>query len=324
MAVVLVTGPSGFVGSHVIPALLGAGHRVVALVRSEAAGARVLGRLPPGDRERVALRHGDVTEPPTLAPALAGVEAVVHLVAIPRDRDGGRSLRRVNEEGTRNVVDAMRAVGVTRLVHLGALGVVEDPRLHYASSKARAERLVASSGLAATILKPSLLWGERDGFFNILADLVRRSPLIVPIPGRGRSRFQPLAVTDLARCVVLCLEREATIGGVYELGGPRIWTYREIVEEVLQALGARRLVLPMPVPIVAAVARAAEVLGLPFPVASDQVRQLALDNVTDLDAVRRAFDFAPLDMAGRLGYLRKRRRDQEPVVAGNGSEGRAS
>lgn len=315
MTVVLVTGPSGFVGSHVVPALLGAGHRVVALVRSDAAGARVLGRLPPADRERVELRRGDVTEPESLSPALAGVEAVVHLVAIPRDRDGGRSLRRVNEEGTRNVVEAMRAAGVGRLVHLGALGVVEDPRLHYATSKARAERLVASSGLAATILKPSLLWGERDGFFNILADLVRRSPLVVPVPGRGRSRFQPLAVTDLARCVVLSLEREATVGGVYELGGPRIWTYREIVEEVLRAMGARRLVLPVPVPIVGAIARGAELVGLPFPVASDQVRQLALDNVTSLDAVERAFGFTPLDMAGHLGYLRKRRREQEPVIA---------
>jgi NADH dehydrogenase len=321
MTVVLVTGPSGFVGSHVVPALLAAGHRVVALVRSDEAGARVLGRLAPSDRGQVELRRGDVTDPASLPPALAGVEAVVHLVAIPRDRDGGRSLRRVNEEGTRNVVEAMRSAGVARLVHLGALGVVEDPRLHYATSKARAERLVASSGLAATILKPSLLWGERDGFFNILADLVRRSPLVVPVPGRGSSRFQPFAVTDLARCVVLCLERPATIGGIYELGGPRIWTYREIVEEVLRALGARRFILPMPVPIVGAVARGAEILGLPFPVASDQVRQLVLDNVTSLDAVERAFGFAPLDMAGRLGYLRKRRRDQEPVVTGE-AEGR--
>lgn len=314
MAVVLVTGPSGFVGSHVVPALLQAGHRVVALVRSDAAGARVLRRLPAGDRDRVELRRGDVTEPATLPPALEGVEAVVHLVAIPRDWDGGRSLRRVNEEGTRHVVEAMEAAGVRRLVHLGALGVVDDPRLHYAGSKARAERFVAGSDLAWTILKPSVMWGERDGFFNILADLVRRAPFVVPIPGRGRARFQPFAVSDLARCVVLCLEREATVGQSYELGGPRIWTYRELVEEVVRALGVRRWLLPMPVPLVWAVARAAELLRLPFPVASDQVRQLALDNVTSLDAVERAFGYAPLDMAGRLGYLRRRRAEQEPVI----------
>jgi len=315
MQVVLVTGPSGFVGSYVVPALLAAGHRVVALCRSEAAGARVLGRLAPPERERVEVRLGDVTAPETLRPALRDVEAVVHLVAIPRDWDGGRSLRRINEEGTRHVVEAMVAAGVRRIVHLGALGVVEDPRLHYASTKARAERLVAESGLAATILKPSVMWGERDGFFNILADLVRRSPLIVPVPGRGLSRFQPFAVADLARCVALSLERDTTIGGRYELGGPRIWTYREIVEEVIRTLGARRTILPLPVPLVFAVARAAELVRVPFPVASDQVRQLALDNVTSLDAVERAFGFVPLDMAGRLGYLRRPRAEQEPAVA---------
>lgn len=315
MQVVLVTGPSGFVGSYVVPALLAAGHRVVALCRSEAAGARVLGRLAPPERERVEVRLGDVTAPETLRPALRDVEAVVHLVAIPRDWDGGRSLRRINEEGTRHVVEAMVAAGVRRIVHLGALGVVEDPRLHYASTKARAERLVAESGLAATILKPSVMWGERDGFFNILADLVRRSPLIVPVPGRGLSRFQPFAVADLARCVALSLERDTTIGGRYELGGPRIWTYREIVEEVIRTLGARRTILPLPVPLVFAVARAAELVRVPFPVASDQVRQLALDNVTSLDAVERAFGFVPLDMAGRLGYLRRPRAEQAPAVA---------
>ncbi len=315
MTVVLVTGASGFVGSHVVPALLAAGHRVVALVRSEAAGARVLARLAPPDRARVEVRRGDVTAPETLPPALAGVEAVVHLVAIPRDWDGGRSLRWINEEGTRHVVEAMTAAGIRRLIHLGALGVVEDPRLHYASSKARAERLVAESGLAATILKPSVMWGERDGFFNILANLARRFPLVVPVPGRGLARFQPLAVADLARCVILALEREATIGRSYELGGPRIWTYREMVAEVIRTLGARRAILPLPVPLVFAVARTAELVRLPFPVASDQVRQLALDNVTSPDAVERAFGFAPLDMAGRLGYLRRRLAEQEPVVA---------
>lgn len=319
MAVVFVTGASGFVGSHVVPALLGVGHRVVALVRSETAARRVRDRLSAAEAAQVEFRRGDVTEPASLPAALDGAEAVVHLVAIPRDWDGGRSLRRVNEEGTRNVVEAMRTTGVGRLVHLGALGVVDDPRLHYASSKARAERLVAASGLAATILKPSLLWGERDGFFNILADLVRRAPLVVPVPGRGQSRFQPLAVADLARCIVLCLERQETIGATYELGGPRIWTYREIVEEVLRTLGARRLIVPLPIPLVWGVARAAELVRLPFPVASDQVRQLALDNVTNPDAVERAFGFAPLDMAGRLGYLRRRRAEQEPTRDGGRS-----
>ena len=111
---------------------------------------------------------------------------------------------------------------------MGALGVVDDPALHYASSKAKAEAHVRESGLDWTILKPSLQFGEGDGFFNIIADLVRLSPGIVPVPGDGRSRFQPIHGGDVARVVVRCLADPTTIGGTFELGGPRYWTYREI------------------------------------------------------------------------------------------------
>lgn len=313
MGTILVTGASGFVGSHVVPTLLDAGHRVVALVRSEEAGRTILRRLPEVQHDRVELRTGDVTRPGSLAPAMAGVDAVVHLVAIPRDRDGGASLRLVNTEGTRTVVVAMGQAGVGRLIHMSALGVEDDPALHYASSKAKAAALVRASELDWTVLEPSLQWGERDGFFNTLAGLVRLSPGIVPVPGRGRSRFQPIAATDVARVTALALDRPDTIGGTYQLGGPRYWTYREILVEVLTAMGARRVIVPMPVPLISLVARLAEALRLPFPVATDQLRQLKLDNTSeDLDGVERAFGFRPLDMAGRLGHLRRKVRDQEP------------
>ncbi len=309
MATVLVTGASGFVGSRVVPTLAAAGHRVVGLVRGEASRDRLLARLDPPARAVIDTRIGDLTRIETVVAALDGVGAVVHLVAIPRDRDGGASLRLVNTEGTRNLVAAMRDRGVGRLVHVGALGIADDPALHYASSKAKAERLVMDSGLDWTILKPSLLFGPGDGFFNVIAGLARHSP-VVPLPGLGRSRFQPLAVTDLARVVVAVLERADTTGRTFELGGPRHWTYRQIVDEVLRAMGARRLVLPLPVPLMAVVAGAAELVGLPFPVATDQLRQLGIDNVTGPTAVRDAFGFEPIDMAGRLGYLRHRPKDQ--------------
>lgn len=312
MATILVTGGSGFVGSYVVPALIAGGNDVVALVRSSEAGETIRGRLrKAGIDATIELRHGDATQPETLGAALAGIDTVVHLVAIPRDRDGGASLRLVNTEGTRNLIVAMRSAGVRRLVHQGALGVEDDPALEYASSKAKAERLVAESGLDWTILKPSLLFGPRDGFFNIVASLVRLSPGVVPIAGRGQSRFQPLAVVDEARIVAATVERTDTIGRTYELGGPRRWTYREIVDEVIRVLGAHRAVMPVPVPLVAAVARTAELARLPFPVASDQLRQLRLDNVTALDSVASSFGFEPLDMEGRLGYLRRRPKDQE-------------
>lgn len=312
MSLILVTGASGFVGSHAVPALLAAGHRVAAMARTRSAGEVVLGRLSAADRSHVEIRSGDVTRPETITSAVAGVDGVLHLVAIPRDFRGGADLRLVNTEGTRAVVEAMKATGVRRLVHMGAMGVVDDPRLHYASSKAKAEALVRDAGLDATILKPSLQFGPGDGFFNLIADLVRLSPGVVPIPGSGGARFQPIHTGDVARVVVAAFADESTIGETFELGGPRYWTYREITAEVLRALGKRRAILPMPVPLIRLVAGASELVRIPFPVATDQLRQLDLDNIGPLDLIAPRFGFTPRPMDGALGYLRLPRRDQRP------------
>jgi NADH dehydrogenase len=308
MTTILLTGANGFVGSHVLPALLAAGHDVVALVRDRQAGDAVHAPLAQADRARVTGRLGDVTEPATLPAALRGCEAVVHLVAIPRDQNGGRDLLRVNTEGTRNMVDAARAAGVRRFVHQSAMGVTEDPALHYATSKARAEDVVRHSGLDWTILKPSLLWGQGDGFFSLIAMLARWSPGVIAVPGNGRARFQPLWVEDLARVVAEVLASDITVGHTYELGGPAYWTYTEITREVLAALGKQRLIVPMPVPLISLVAGGAETLHLPFPVATDQLRQLKLDNIGPLHGIEQHFGFRPRPMNGHLGYLRRNRR----------------
>jgi uncharacterized protein YbjT (DUF2867 family) len=312
MSTILVTGANGFVGSHTLPALLAAGHRVVALVRTPDDGKAVLARLDAGAAADVDIRTGDITQPDSLPSALDGVDAVVHLAAIPRDHRGGAELRLVNTEGTRAVVEAMKATGVRRLVHMGAMGVEDDPELHYASSKAKAEAIVRGSGLDWTILKPSLQFGEGDGFFNIIADLVRLAPGVVPVPGRGDSRFQPIHADDVARVTAACLADPSTIGESFELGGPRYWTYREITAEVLRAMGKRRAILPMPVPLIRLVAGVAEAIRLPFPVATDQLRQLRLDNIGALDVIPTRFGFEARPMEGQLGYLRRKQREQLP------------
>jgi uncharacterized protein YbjT (DUF2867 family) len=312
MSTILVTGASGFLGSRVVPALLDAGHRVIALARTPTAGEVVTSRVPEDQRAAIEIRIGDVTRPESLPAAFAGVDGIVHLAAIPRDYRGGADLRLVNTEGTRAVVTAMRAAGVRRLVHMGAMGVEDDPALHYAGSKAKAEALVRESGLDWTVLKPSLQFGEGDGFFNIIADLVRMSPGIVPVPGRGDSRFQPIHVGDVARVTAAAIADPTTVGQSLELGGPRYWTYREITQEVLSALGKKRAIVPMPVPIIRLVARMAELVRLPFPVATDQLRQLRLDNIGSLDTIPARFGFDPRPMEGALGYLRTKKRDQVP------------
>lgn len=323
MSTVTVTGASGFVGSHAIPALLDAGHRVLALVRDDAGAALVLRRLPAARHPAVEIRRGDVTQLGSLPAALAGADAVLHLAAVARDWDGGQTLRLVNTEGTRNVIAAMRAAGVQRLVHIGALGVVDEPDLHYGSSKAKAMALVRESGLRWTILAPSLLFGPRDGFFNLLAGLVRMSPGVVPITGSGQARFQPLAIADLARACAIALGDDGFAGRELPLGGPRYWTYREIVQEVLRGMGAHRILVPMPVALIRMVAGAAEAVRMPFPVATDQLRQLRFDNVGPLDAVVTGFGFDPRPMDGGLAHLRRRVADQEPDLTDQGHEFRS-
>jgi NADH dehydrogenase len=230
----------------------------------------------------------------------------VHLVAIPRDWNNGADLLRINTAGTEAMIAAASAAGITRFVHLGALGVQDREELHYAKSKARAERAVRESSLNWTIIKPSLIWGERDGFFNIVAALVKIPAPAVPVPGNGKSRFQPVWVGDVARAIVQTLGDPKSARRSFELGGPRYWTYTEITQEVARALGKRRIVVPMPVPLIRLVAGVSEAVRLPFPVATDQLRQLALDNIGATDAVERELGFVPQDMGGRLGYLRRK------------------
>ncbi len=316
MSTVLVTGANGFVGSHMVPALVDAGHRVVALVRDPEGEAQVMRRLPEAAQVSVKVRHGDVTRPDTLPAAVAGVDAVLHLVAVARDWDNGATLRLVNTEGTRNVLRAATDAGVRRFVHLGALAVVDDPALHYGGSKAKGMALVRESGLDWTILAPSLLFGPRDGFFNILADLVRMSPGVVPVTGKGDARFQPLAIEDLARAAVQVLGDDASIGREYPLGGPRYWTYKEIMQEVLRGMGRKRALVPMPVALIRLVAATMETLKVKaFPVATDQLRQLKFDNIGPVDAVRTGLGWEPSPMEGRLTHLQQKLKDQEPPAA---------
>lgn len=290
---VAVVGASGFVGSHLVPHLAERGHTVRAISRHA--------RRLPGWSDGVQPLTADVESGAGLGAALSGADAVVSLVAIPREQDG-RTFEAVNVGGVEHVLEAARAAGVGRIVHVSVLGVTDDPALKYLSSKWRGEQLVRESGLEWVVLRPSLLFGTGDGFFNLIkVTLTWWSPGIMAIPGDGATRFQPLSVDDLAIAIEASLVEPARAGSVYELGGPAYLSYREIVDAVMAATGKRRLKLGMPVPVLSAVTALTDRVLPAFPVSHDQVASLDRPNYTDLDAFEHAFGVRPRPL--NLSYL---------------------
>ena len=290
---IAIVGATGFVGSHLVPHLVEAGHRVTAVSRT--------GRRLAGWTDAVDARAADVTTGNGLDEALAGADAVVHLVAIPRESKG-RRFEEVNVGGTRHVVEAAQRAGIRRFVHLSVLGVVDDPKLRYLQSKARGEQIVRESPLDWVVLRPSLMFGEGDGFFNIVKTTLRYwSPGVVAIPGKGDTRFQPLSANDLAIAVERSLADTDRAGSVYELGGPAWLTYRQIVDEVMRVTGMRRLKLPIPIPLIDALTAVTDRILPVFPVTHDQIGSLQRQNYTDRDAFERAFGVKPRPLD--LGYL---------------------
>jgi NADH dehydrogenase len=289
---IAVVGATGFVGSHLVPHLVDAGHVVIAISRN--------GRRLDGWTDAVEARPADVTRD-DLDAAMAGAEGVVHLVAIPRET-GGRKFDDVNVHGTRRVVEAAERVGVNRLVHLSVLGVADDGKLAYLHSKWRGEEAVRSSSLDWVVLRPSLMFGRGDGFFNLVKTTLRWwSPGVVVIPGKGDARFQPISVDDVAIAVERSLVEPDRARRVYEIGGPEWVTYREIVDAVMAATGMRRLKLGMPIPLISALTSVTDRVLPIFPVSHDQIASLQRPNYTDPDAFESAFGVVPRKLD--LSYL---------------------
>ncbi|HEV7134859.1 MAG TPA: NAD(P)H-binding protein [Gaiellaceae bacterium] len=286
---VLVTGPTGFIGPHVVHALRARELPVRALVRAPGRGSR----LTAWGAE---LAVGDVTDPGSLDAALAGVDTVVHLVAIIK---GSRAdFERVMAQGTRNLVAAAQKAGVRRFVLMSALGLDErtKDRVPYFAAKWEMELALKASGLEQVILRPSFVFGKDGGVLPTFVRLARLAP-VTPIVGSGTQRLQPIWIDDLAGYVAAAVGLPAAAGRTFELGGPDAPTWNEFWDRLKRVLGTRRPSVHLPVGLMRMQAALTE--RLPgAPVTRDQLTMLELgDNVVhSTDAVETfQLPLVPLD-----------------------------
>ncbi len=263
-----VIGGSGFIGRYVVKGLAEAGWVVRAAVR--------LFLKPMGDVGQITPIAANLRDEASVAAAVAGADAVVNLAGILYPR-GRQTFAAVHAEGAGRVARAAAAAKAGRLVHVSAIGADPGARAAYARSKAAGEQAVLAAFPSATIIRPSIVFGPEDDFFNRFARLARLFPAL-PLIGGGHTRFQPVYVGDVAAAIVAAIDRPGAAGRTYELGGPRLYSFRELMELLLHEIRRDRLLLPLPWSIARLQAAFLELLPVP-PLTRDQVTLLESDNI---------------------------------------------
>jgi uncharacterized protein YbjT (DUF2867 family) len=238
---VTVFGGSGFVGRHVVRALLKRGYRVrVAVRRPDLAGHL----QPLGSVGQVHAVQANLRYPASVAKAVSGADAVINLVGILQET-GRQSFAAVQTAGARAIAAACRQEGIKTLVHMSAIGADAGSASVYATTKAEGEAAVLEQIPSAVIFRASIIFGPEDKFFNRFASLARMLP-VLPLVGGGETKFQPVFVGDVASAIVLAVDGKARAGKIYELGGPEQKSFRGLLEYVCSVTGRNRLLAPLP------------------------------------------------------------------------------
>ncbi|HZZ36672.1 MAG TPA: complex I NDUFA9 subunit family protein [Caulobacteraceae bacterium] len=284
---VTIFGGSGFIGSQIVRALAKRDYRIRVAVRRPGLGYKL--RML-GDVGQVEIVQANIRMPASIARALDGAEAAVNCVAVIHET-GRQKFQSLHVMGARNIAEAASAAGVHRFVHISALGASPEAHSKYGRSKAAGEAAVRQAFPAATIVRPSVVFGQNDHFFNRFASLATfPSPIPPPLPliGGGETLFQPVFVGDVAGAVAAALADPAALGATYELGGPGVHSFRELMVMMLAEIQRERLLLSIPFPLAGPIGWGGDawlavrgVLGfLPEPpITSDQIQMLRDDNV---------------------------------------------
>jgi NADH dehydrogenase len=289
---VTVFGGSGFLGRHVVQALTRRGYRVRVACRRP----NLAGHLQPlGNVGQISAVQANVRVPWSVERAVHGADHVVNLVAVLYE-SGRQKFTAVHESGVRNVAEAARAAGAG-LTHISALGADPKGEAAYARTKAQGETAVLETLPDAVIFRPSIMFGPEDGFFNRFANMARFSP-VLPLIGGGETKFQPVYVGDVAEAIARSVDGAVKGGTIYELGGPRIMSFRQCMEEMLETIGRKRILATVPWWL--AYMQASFLGLLPKPMlTSDQVTLLKTDNVVSADAEAERRTLAGLGIQGR-------------------------
>ncbi|OFX00660.1 MAG: 3-beta hydroxysteroid dehydrogenase [Alphaproteobacteria bacterium RIFCSPHIGHO2_12_FULL_63_12] len=278
----VVFGGSGFIGRNVVRELARRGWRVRAAVRRPH-HAQFL--RPMGAVGQVQLFQANVRHRPSVARAIEGADAVINLVGILH-QEGAQSFTRVQAQGSAAIAEAAAKAGVKTFIHVSAIGADEASDSDYARTKGEAERAVREAIPGAIIIRPSVVFGPEDQFFNKFATLMSMAPAFAPLPllfGGGAAKFQPVYVDDVADAICAAMEKPDAEGAVYELGGPRVYTFRQLLEFTLAQTGHRRMLVAVPFSLAPVIGFFGECVGaVPFfapPVTRDQIKMLKRDNV---------------------------------------------
>jgi uncharacterized protein YbjT (DUF2867 family) len=274
---VTVFGGSGFVGSQIVRALARKGSRVRVAVRNPGRGYRL--RML-GDVGQIEVVQANLRDEASVARALDQAEACINTVAVLYER-GRQTYAALHVDGAARVARLAAAAGVRRLVHISAIGADADSASGYARTKAAGEAAVRAAFPASAIVRPSVVFGPEDHFFNRFAEMATLAPAL-PLIGGGRTRLQPVFVSDLGMACANAVWSDEAAGRTFELGGPEVFTFRQLMELLLEVIQRRRMLVPVPWPVASllgAAGDAAATIGLTPPITGDQVIMLRSDNV---------------------------------------------